>query len=74
MSSGQLAVAGGAGWIPERAAVLGAEGWLLFRMALIGLLIERLRSRRASLRTLIAGFALAGAAAGVSLLKVALGH
>ncbi|GAA1613365.1 hypothetical protein GCM10009828_046720 [Actinoplanes couchii] len=69
-----LFVAGGQEWIPGRTAILLAEGYLLLRMALIGLLMERLRSKRASFRTMLSGFALAGAAAAISLLKVALGH
>ncbi|MEU4690897.1 hypothetical protein [Actinoplanes sp. NPDC023714] len=69
-----LLLAGGRHWLPERASILASEAYLLFRMALIGLLVERLRSERASARTLASGLVLAVAAAAVALVKVALGH
>ncbi|WP_305789830.1 hypothetical protein [Symbioplanes lichenis] len=69
-----LLLAGAWHWLPERAAIVTSEVYLLLRMALIGLLVERLRSGRPSARTLLAGVLLAAAAAGVSLVKVAIGH
>lgn len=69
-----LLLLGGLHWIPGRAAILGSEAYLLLRMALIGLLVERLQTERPSVRTLAAGVVLAAAAAGVALVKVALGH
>ncbi|WP_306210218.1 hypothetical protein [Actinoplanes sp. RD1] len=69
-----LLAAGAWHWVPGQAALVTSEAYLLLRMALIGLLMERLRSGRPSARTLLAGVLLAAAAAGVSLVKVAVGH
>ncbi|WP_033337601.1 hypothetical protein [Catenuloplanes japonicus] len=56
------------------AAIVASEVYLFVRIALFGLLVERLRATRASARTLLVGLLTAAAAAGISLLKVAVGH
>ncbi|MEV6981929.1 hypothetical protein AB0M95_11810 [Sphaerisporangium sp. NPDC051017] len=69
-----LMAAAWAHWLPGMAAIGTSDVYLLLRLALIGLVVERLRSDRASMRTLLAGLALAAVAAAIALLKVALGH
>ncbi len=62
------------GWYSVPTAVLISEGYLLIRLASIGLLVQRLRDVKPSLRTLRSGLLLGAVAAGIALLKVALGH
>jgi hypothetical protein len=66
--------AASAHWMSASVALLISEIYLLVRLALVGFMIERFRAERASFRTLIGGLALAAVAAGISLLKVLLGH
>ncbi|MGI5157152.1 hypothetical protein [Microbispora sp. CA-102843] len=63
-----------AGWLPGTTALIASEIYLLARIAIIGLVMERLRSRRSSMRALLAGLVLASTAAVITFLKVALGH
>ncbi|MBB5628061.1 hypothetical protein [Sphaerisporangium krabiense] len=69
-----LMAAAWAGWLPGMTAIVASDVYLLLRLALVGLIVERLRSSRASARTLLAGPALAAVAAAIALLKVTVGH
>jgi len=59
--------------VPGLAAQLLAEVYIIIRLALTGVVIERIRGRKASLRTFLAGLILAVLGAGIAILKVALG-
>lgn len=59
-------------WLPGSVVVTASEVYLFTRLAVVGLVIERLRSRRASPRTLLAGVLIALIAGGIALLKVSL--
>ncbi|BAL88090.1 hypothetical protein AMIS_28700 [Actinoplanes missouriensis 431] len=65
---------GWAGWLNPRTVIAASAFYLMVRMALVGFVIERLRHRRPSPRTLVAGLALAVAAAAIGLLKTVLSH
>jgi hypothetical protein len=69
-----LLSASAVGWLSASVAILASEIYLFGRLALLGLVVERLRSRRASSRTLLAGFLMALIAAGIALLKVTLSY
>jgi hypothetical protein len=61
-------------WLSAPAAITASEVYLFVRLALVGLVVERLRIRRASVRTLLAGVLLALVAAGIAVLKVTISY
>ncbi|WP_127552414.1 hypothetical protein [Actinoplanes sp. OR16] len=69
-----LLAVGWAGWLSASAVIAASAVYLMVRMALLGFVIERLRHRRPSPRTLLAGLALAATAAAIGLLKTVLSH
>lgn len=69
-----LLTAGTVEWLPASTAITASEIYLFVRLALLGLIVERFRSRRASPRTLLAGVLMALIAAGIALLKVTLSY
>jgi hypothetical protein len=69
-----LLTAGALAWLSESTAITASEIYLFARLALVGLVVERFGSRRASPRTLLAGVLMAVIAAGIALLKVTLSY
>lgn len=65
----RLLTAGALDWLSPPTVILTSEPYLFVRLALIGLVIDRLRARRTSRRTLLAGLVIALVAAGIALLK-----
>ncbi|MFT4212720.1 MAG: hypothetical protein QM626_12715 [Microbacterium sp.] len=61
------------GDIPGLWAQLVAEGYIVVRLAITGFVIERIRGRRPSFRTFLAGMLLAAIGLVVSVLKVVVG-
>ncbi|MGO3886456.1 MAG: hypothetical protein ACTJHU_09170 [Mycetocola sp.] len=59
---------------PGLAAQLIAEAYVVLRLAFTGVIIQRIRGEASSIRTIIAGVVLALVGAGISLVKVMLGH
>ena len=66
--------AGALEWVSPRAALTASLIYLFIRLGLVGLLVERLRSDRPSLRTFLSGLGLALVAAVIAAIKVLIAH